>query len=215
MPTLRSRRTPALAVAAILLSTLPGCQARFGEAPPPVAPLPESPEPLPSFTITGAQYAEAFDAAKGMLRDHRFQLDRIDARAGVITSRPASSAGYFTPWIRHTASTAEAVDASLNRERRIAAVGFAPADDSTVDDLRSYQGDIAVTVGVAVERVLTPGARHTTTSIRLSSTYTNPAWLERDMQPHHAVFAGIDLPLAERMRENLSNELLASDLVPN
>ncbi len=52
-----------------------------------------------SFDVAVEAYPAVFQAAKEQLRRAGFTLDRVDARAGVITTRAKPSSGFFTPWI--------------------------------------------------------------------------------------------------------------------
>ena len=48
--------------------------------------------------VEPGQYAVAFDTARDVLRDNLFTLDRVDGRAGVITTQAKRSAGLASPW---------------------------------------------------------------------------------------------------------------------
>ena len=45
------------------------------------------------LVIAPETYVQTFDAARDVLRDRRFELERIDARSGVISTRPRTFAG--------------------------------------------------------------------------------------------------------------------------
>lgn len=76
------------------------------------------------FQAPAGGYEQAFDAVKDVLREHRFELERVDARRGVITTRPRASSGWATPWIRHASDAELATRGLLQRERRTVRVTF-------------------------------------------------------------------------------------------
>ncbi|GAB4519805.1 MAG: hypothetical protein Tsb0013_23540 [Phycisphaerales bacterium] len=123
-----------------------------------------------STTVT--DYPRAFDASKDVLREMGFELDRIDASAGVISTRPRTGSGLATPWI----PSASPLNDLAHRNRRTALVRFTPADTDTVDDLRTYTGAIDVEWRIEIERVYVPGRRPSPTSVRLGGT-----WRDRDL----------------------------------
>ncbi len=59
-----------------------------------------------------------FDAAVATLRNHRFKLDRVDRRARIVTTHPASSQHYFEFWRHDVATAYDWFDASINPVRR-------------------------------------------------------------------------------------------------
>lgn len=161
----------------------------------------------PQRTVSGeTPYARSFEAAKSVLRDASFELDRVDARAGIITTHPRSSAGLATPWIDHTETLGEATSDLMNSDRRIAVVRFSPAgrvEDERSSDLRAYDGVMLAEVTVERERLYRPDQRVDPTSIRLRSRTIDPALRERGMSP---VFAS-PLPTDRRLAERLSKRI--------
>jgi len=153
-------------LAATLCGYLTGCQ----------APAPAS----TSLRIAPGAYSATFEAVKDELRASGFELDRIDARAGVITTRPHFSAGLATPWIGDESTLGQELDDFLNRQRRTVRVVFTPADadsDSIPDaepvvnpvDTRTLDVDIRAQVEVRLERIHRLGLRPSSASVRLSS----------------------------------------------
>lgn len=129
-----------------------------------------------SLRIAPGAYAATFAAVKDELRAFGFELDRIDARAGVITTRPHFSAGLATPWIGDESTLTQEFEGFFNRQRRTIRVVFTPTDaesDSspinTPIDTRALDVELRAQVEVRVERVHRLGLRPSTASIRLSS----------------------------------------------
>lgn len=125
-------------------------------------------EPL---TVAAGRYAQAFDAARDVLRDCGLTLDRVDARAGVLTTLPASSAGLFTPWSPLDPSLADALRRTLRYERLRVRLRFAPIDPGGAGefDIHRFDRGARVSVEALVEPVDRPGLRVSPLSPRLAS----------------------------------------------
>ena len=135
-----------------------------------------------TFDVPEGAYSVAFDGAKDMLREMRFELDRVDARAGVITTHPKASAGFATPWDVEQSTLRQEWSDLLNRHFRIVRIEFTPAlgaqraelgsptaPQGADPDLREHSGPMRATVRVSLERLSRPGWRPSTASIGLSS----------------------------------------------
>src|SRR5438128_989361 len=97
---------------------------------PPAPPTPPTPRSACASAISTAPapaYAEAFDTARQTLRDTGFILERVDARAGVITTQPKTTAGLLTPWDREQTSFGQDLEDLFQRHQRIVRVEFEPA----------------------------------------------------------------------------------------
>lgn len=114
-------------------------------------------------TVESDRYAEAFDVVKDTLREQGFELERVDARAGIITTRPQNSSGFFTPWVTSERRGRDEVASSLHRQRRIVEVRFLGGEG----DRRTAAAPVTVDVSARVERVYQPGVRATPASVRL------------------------------------------------
>jgi hypothetical protein len=68
-------------------------------------------------------------AAQDVLRDHQFRLDRVDRRAGVVSTLPETSQQLFEFWRHDVATTADLWEATLNPIRRWIQVTFARDGD--------------------------------------------------------------------------------------
>ena len=153
--------------AAALMASLAGCASA-----PSARPEPET--SAPGATIDPDRYAEVFQRAKDVLRESNFTLERVDGRAGVITTRPAPSAGFATPWVGHTRTDREAWLSFMHREQRVARVTFEPSGnvegEGGVDDVRDHDGPIRYRVDVTVQRVHVEGRRLDATGIGMTHT---------------------------------------------
>jgi len=155
-------------------------------------------------------YGAAFEATKDELRRLGFALDRIDARAGVITTQPKTSAGWATPWERVESTARQETDDLVHRQRRIVTVSFSPVAEAGAlppKDLREWTGPFQVDVRVAIERVYRFGMQLQPVSIRLSSVATDPDLRRRGLQPGLAVVNDDDEWLAGRIASRIQKEL--------
>lgn len=144
-------------------------------------------EPAPStVSVPPGRYTQAFEAAKDAVRQTGFELDRVDARAGVITSRERATAGFATPWTGVETTMGQAWDGLLNDLRRRIEISFVPveagdaappapqADAAPAPDLRTLDGALVARVRVTVERVTRATLRPAPVSIRMTSNYVDP-----------------------------------------
>lgn len=170
----------------------------------------KDPAPSASFRIPAAEYDQYFHAAKDVLRDQHFDLERVDARAGVLTTRPVSSAGWATPWIQHASTMEQSTNDLIQRNRRIATIRFArvssatnapSAVDPVASDLRDFDGTIEVSVNVIIEQVYRAGRRLSPGSIRLTTFTLDPS--EDGVGPAQlrTRVVGTDAPLSARLAE--------------
>src|SRR5688500_8446844 len=85
---------------------------------------------LPStFAVDAGRYGEAFDAAREVLRAARFDIDRVDAGGGVISTEPKRSAGLATPWDREQSTMGQEFEDLLNHQQRTVRITFEPAGE--------------------------------------------------------------------------------------
>lgn len=183
-------RTTCLLLAAAAVVTAAGCAGTTADEPQGVA---------SAGSVTSDRYAAAFDVARDVLRDNRFQLDRVDAAAGVITTQRSNGAR-------------DAVDV-LQRRQRYAIVSFAPAGSpagtmaSADADLRDGSAPLDVSVKVIIERIEVPGWRLPGSSIRLSSHSVDPDKVKAELEPLYAVPVGEDADLAAELAGQIREKL--------
>ncbi len=162
------------------------------------------------FETPAGAYAAAFEGAKDELRRAGFELDRVDARAGVITTRPSASAGFWTPWVVDEQSFDDEVDGTFNAERRIVTVRFTGAAGD--EDLREHQGPVAGAVEVEVFRLYRPGRTIESSAIRLTSQYRDEGLTRRGLQPDITVPIGQDEALAAALASRI---FARADAIPD
>src|SRR5688572_21910093 len=152
------------------------------------------------------RYAEVFDAARAVLRDARFDLERVDARAGVITTHPKKSIGLFSPWDGEQSTLRQEADDLFNRQRRAVRVTFETPGGpppAGVDLLAAEPAEITMRISVVVEREHQPGWRLESTSVRLNSRATDLVLAERGLTPWYTVAVAQDPAFAARLTDEV------------
>ena len=168
------------------------------------------------------EYASSFAAVQDVLREYRFELERIDARHGVITTRSKPTAGLVTPWDREQTTTRQEVEELINQELRMVRVEFLPAGiepstrptltpantaEADLDDLRSQQQPLRIAVLVNIMRVHRPGRQLSTKSIRSSTIYADPELWQRGLAPMSVEVLGRDERLESRLLAAIEKKL--------
>lgn len=164
------------------------------------------------FTIAPDRYGAAFDAARETLIDLGFEIDRVDARLGIITSKPKTTAGLASPWDRDQSTIGQEFEDLFNRHFRRAVITFHLSDEplhlprrpQTVPgpmpaDLRVAAQPIVTRVEVVLERHRRPGWRIEPAVLRMSSRAMDPELRRTGMWPTYAVPFSYDPLLAERI----------------
>ncbi|MGD9689785.1 MAG: hypothetical protein AB7K52_09050 [Phycisphaerales bacterium] len=171
-----------------------------------------APRPV-DVRIPADQYTRAFDAAKETLRELDFSLERVDASAGVITTRTKATAGLATPWDQEQSGVGQELEELANRQTRVARVTFVPPAGTPAigapgwKDLRELNEPLTLRVEVSMFRRQRPGWRLETGAIRLSSRSSDPQLAARGMEPTYTVDIGDDPRLADRIARSIAQRL--------
>lgn len=173
-----------------------------------------------SSSVPASNYANTFEAAKATLRDYRFVIERVDARAGVITTRAKPTAGLITPWDKEQSTTRQELEELINQEVRTVRVEFVPAGSPESDpvinarkatltpaneaagdliDLRNVGQDLNCRVIVSVDRLHRPGRLLSTKTIRGTRNYEDPELNQRGLAPLSSESLGRDSALESRL----------------
>lgn len=72
----------------------------------------------PAVSTYAAEFPVLWEAAKDVLRRYRYKLDRVDIRAGRITTHPLGSQHFFEFWRNDVATKRDRQEASLCSIRR-------------------------------------------------------------------------------------------------
>ncbi len=171
----------------------------------------------PTFTIARDDYPRAFDAARETLLQAGFDLERVDAGEGVITTAPRGSAGLLSPWDTQQSSLADELDDFVNDQRRRVRIEFVPSTDTREDEGLPPGAPVAVApidgdefearIRVVIERRLTPGRTIEPASIRRSNRFVDPTLGARQMLPVAWVPIREDPDLARRLSARIQQYL--------
>ncbi len=142
-----------------------------------------------TFQVASGQYEHAFDVARDELARARFELDRVDARAGIITTKPKTTAGLATPWDGESVTLEQKTEDMLNAQQRRVRITFEPASGASArgDDLRLSEQPMVAHVEVAIDRVRLPGWELDATALRYSGHTQNKQYVDRGLWPRYEV----------------------------
>jgi len=175
------------------------------------------------FAVPPERYAAAINATRDVLREYRFEIDRVDASMGVVTTRPKSTDGLFTPWDTEQSTFSQEWEDTLNDQRRRVEVRFSREGDAQVladrkrgdplpASLLDEPGATTARVTVIVERLQRPGWRPATESVRLSTYTSDPALAEEGLEPVYAIRLSDDPPLAARLAREIQKRMESAPL---
>ena len=168
-----------------------------------------------SVTLRPGQYARAFEQTKDLLNARQFTLERVDARAGVITTRPKPTAGLATPWDTEQSSLRQELEDVMNQqERRVRVVFESPGEgesraqpgDAPIDR-RESEGELVARFEVTLLRVSVPGTRVEPSAIRMSTRSSDPELARRGAGGRDRIAIATDDAFAGRLAQALEQRL--------
>ncbi len=116
--------------------------------------------------LEGVSYEDAFVAAREVLAEFRFGINRVDAARGVLTSYPKRTAGLASPWDGEQSSIGQEFEDLTNQQERTIHIEFERGEQA---DGGASAGRVVARVRVIVNRVHRPNWRVDTQSILLST----------------------------------------------
>jgi len=141
----------------------------------------------------GADRTRVIEVVRDVLSDHRFVIDRVDGRRGIVTTAYKSTQGIASPWDAEQGSLKEEAADFVNQHERSVRVTIAE--------------DGEIVVSVLVQRVHRPVWRIETESIS-RSTHATVIDAEGRRQPAATVTPiGVDGQLARRIGEEITRRL--------
>lgn len=189
-------RSTACAVAMIIASLVAGCASRRVE---------------PMVTMQADAYAGAFDAAREALRSAGFELDRVDASAGTITSQPRASSGMATPWDTQQSGLTQEVSDLLNQQRRRVRITFTEAGTNAPPVAGK---PVEARVEVYVDRLQHPGLRVPSRAVTLWSVTRDPVRAERGLGSGYQTPVNRDIELERRIADDIERRMQTSAASP-
>ncbi len=167
----------------------------FGTLLPGCATTPQT--PAAAQAIAPAEYTSRFQAARDELLESGWVLDRVDARAGVLTTQPRAGV------VRTGQDVLDRLDRVVRVEFR--SPGSINATDPSRIDLSEAKLPTEMRVRVFIQRTYYPGWRPSPTSVRLGGRHTDPELVKQDIQPRSEMTAGEDTALAAEISERIAN----------
>ncbi len=155
----------------------------------------------PELSIASDEYSDAIAATRDVLRSYRFQIDRVDAAEGVVTTASKSSSGLATPWDPEQSSFNQELEDLANMQERRVRVTFDRATTLDAD------AKITARVEVVIDRVQRPGWRPTPKSVRHSTVTMDPDLAARQMWPTYSVPIRQDPEFASEIAEKIERRL--------
>jgi hypothetical protein len=182
-----------------MLALLAGCAGRHGEL---------------TFVIEANRYADAINATRDVLTEARFEVDRVDAQAGIITTHLKPTVGLATPWDGEQSTLGQEGSDLLNQQHRSVTVTFEGLEPDT--DLRLARDTLTARVDVVIYRIRTSGWRLETETISRSSFSRDPIAQSRGSPARFAQPLRRDDQLARRLSERIAARLgiNATDAAP-
>ena len=153
-----------------------------------------------SFDIPEGAYAKAFDVTRDVLRDRRFDLERIYASQGVITTRAKQSSGLFTPWDGDQSDLRTEIDDSINNQSRRVRITFEP-ENAPPEAARVAR------VEVIVYRMQDNGLRPNPRGIMLTSRTADPEAAKRGVGQQYEIATTRDELLAGRLAREILDSM--------
>lgn len=177
------------------------------------------------FAVPAGSYEAAFDATSDLLREMHFELERIDAASGVITTKAHFSPGLLEPWDPTQTGLDQEWEDALNMQAREVRVTFAPADQEPAAadaaltsgeapiDLRQAGGDLVGSVWVTIFRQQRAGRRLDSEWVGGSTVYQDPD-LNARAGARYLVPLRRDERLEARLADRISDELPPAETPP-
>ncbi len=167
------------------------------------------------LSVSPERYAAAFQAARDVLRDADFVLERTDVQAGVLTTAIKTTAGAASPWDQEQSTAGQEMEDLFNRQARTVRVVFSPrgsvSDPAGLADVRAATVPIDVEVLATLYRRQRPGWRPDSTGVSLHRHWADTALPARGEQ---VVAMDEDRGLAAKLKEQIRQRLAAQAAAP-
>ncbi len=157
------------------------------------------------FVLDAGAYDSAIDASRSVLRDAGFEIDRVDAEAGIITTLLKPTAGFATPWDGDQTTLGQETSDLLNQQHRAVTITFASDDPDA--DLRLTTEPITARVDVVIYRIRTSGWKIETETISRSSFSRDPIAQSRGSPGRFAQPVKRDDKLAQRLSARIQTAM--------
>jgi hypothetical protein len=137
--------------------------------------------------VDAEDYAWVFERARDALRDAGFEIERVDAAAGVITTAPMPGLAAWKSGLLREAGVARVFHAEGWHATTVEARAvFAPTGDR-VEDLRESGSALTLRFEVVERREHRPSRRIDTTSVVYASEFSDRGFSRQGMEPSFTV----------------------------
>ncbi|GAB5496517.1 MAG: hypothetical protein Phyf2KO_15970 [Phycisphaerales bacterium] len=177
------------------------------------------------FVVEPGAYASAFDASRDKLAGLGFELERIDAHAGVLTTKPLASGGLGTPWDRQQMTLKSEIADLAHAQQRLVRITFVP--ESEIDRLPSDSAGSQIGGGVlnipvaelsqterligevevTIERLYKPYWRLSGVSVNHSSRAQDPTLRSKGMSREFYVVTRRDSALESELASRIGSAI--------
>lgn len=150
------------------------------------------------FTFAAGDYPEAFASTRSVLREYRFDIERVDADSGVITTLPEFSPGLLQPWSPLQTGFGDEWEDTVNRQAREVRVTFEPE--------AGEEGMMRASVWVTVLRQHRAGRRLDSEWVGGSTFTVDPLLQERHTLTYNVPVRrdeSLEARLAKRIEEEM------------
>lgn len=132
-------------------------------------------------------YAWMFERARDALRDAGFEIERVDAAAGVITTAPMPGLAAWKSGLLREAGVARVFHAEGWHATTVEARAVFASTGSRVEDLRESESALTLRFEVVERREHRPSRRIDTTSVVYASEFSDRGFSRQGMEPSFTV----------------------------
>lgn len=137
--------------------------------------------------VDPADYAWMFERARDALRDAGFEIDRVDAAAGVITTAPMPGLAAWKSGLLREAGVARALHAEGWHATTVEGRAVFASEGERVEDLRDAGSSLTLRFEVVERREHRPSRRIDTTSVVYASEFSDRGFSRQGMEPSFTV----------------------------
>lgn len=132
-------------------------------------------------------YAWVFERARDALRDAGFEIERVDAAAGVITTAPMPGLAAWKSGLLREAGVARVFHAEGWHATAVEARAVFTPEGERVEDLRESGSALTLRFEVVERREHRPSRRIDTTSVVYASEFSDRGFSRQGMEPSFTV----------------------------
>jgi hypothetical protein len=152
--------------------------------------------------VTAGDFDRLFNAAERVARNHYFNIDQADRRAGLIVTAPETSKQFFEIWRDDSGTARGTIDSSLSTHRRTLRYEFTRNPDNT----------FTVVPKILIERYSTQGRRVTVpaqapAAFDAPADEWDPAYRHYPWDPSYWYATGRDTELEKQIAHSIESRV--------